>query len=84
MPLRRRARPGQSGVDGGERREEFLSIPADFGGETLGIAVITESAYERRFSDEELALARALGEQASVAIHNARLYEKSAACTSAI
>ena len=53
-----------------------LSIPLCFGGETLGIAVMTESAYERRFSAEELALAQALGEQASVAIHNARLFQE--------
>ena len=53
-----------------------LSIPLCFGGETLGIAVMTESAYERHFSAEELALAQALGEQASVAIHNARLFQE--------
>ncbi len=37
---------------------------------------MTESAYERRFSANELALAQALGEQASIAIHNALAFRE--------
>jgi len=53
-----------------------LSIPLSFGGEPMGLAVLTESAQERSFSPSELALARALGEQASIAIHNAHLFRE--------
>ena len=53
-----------------------LTIPLRFGNEPMGLAVVTESAHERRFTAEELELAQALGEQASVAIHNARLFRE--------
>ena len=53
-----------------------LSIPLSFGGRPMGLVVMTESTYERHFSANELELARALGEQASVAIHNAHLFRE--------
>jgi diguanylate cyclase (GGDEF)-like protein len=53
-----------------------MSVPLWFEDEPLGILVLVETREERRFSDHELELARGLGEQAAVAIHNARLYSR--------
>ncbi len=53
-----------------------LSVPLWFEGEPLGILVLVETRDERRFSEHELALARGLGEQASIAIHNAHMYRR--------
>ena len=51
-----------------------LSLPLRFGGETLGVLVICETDHERRFCEEEMALARGLANQASAVVHNARVY----------
>jgi GAF domain-containing protein len=51
-----------------------LSLPLRFGGATLGLLVICETERERRYSGEELDLARGLANQASAAVHNARVY----------
>ena len=51
-----------------------LSLPLRFGGATLGLLVICETERERRFTDEEMELARGLANQASAAVHNARVY----------
>ena len=53
-----------------------LSVPLWFEGEPVGILVLVETRDDRRFSEHELELARGLGEQAAVAIHNARLYRR--------
>ena len=51
-----------------------LSLPLRFGGATLGLLVICETERERRFTGEEMELARGLANQASAAVHNARVY----------
>ena len=51
-----------------------LSLPLRFGGATLGVLVVCETEHERRFSEEEMELARGLANQASAAVHNARVY----------
>ena len=51
-----------------------LSLPLRFGGATLGVLVVCETERERRFSEEEMELARGLANQASAAVHNARVY----------
>ena len=51
-----------------------LSLPLRFGGATLGLLVVCETERERRFSEEEMELARGLANQASAAVHNARVY----------
>ena len=51
-----------------------LSLPLRFGGATLGVLVVCETERERRFTGEELELARGLANQASAAVHNARVY----------
>jgi GAF domain-containing protein len=53
-----------------------LTVPLRFRGEPMGILVVTEAAFERRYTPDELALAEALGEQAAAAIHNALLHER--------
>ena len=52
-----------------------VNVPLFFGDERLGILMLIETRRERVFSQEEIELIRAVGEQAAVAIHNARLYE---------
>ena len=42
----------------------------------MGILVLIETETERRFSDDEVELARGLGEQAAVAIRHAQLYRR--------
>ncbi|HEX5642099.1 MAG TPA: GAF domain-containing protein, partial [Thermoleophilia bacterium] len=51
-----------------------LSLPLQFGGATLGLLAICETERERRFTGEEMELARGLANQASAAVHNARMY----------
>ena len=51
-----------------------LSLPLRFGEVTLGMLVICETGRERRFTPEELDVARGLANQASAAVHNARTF----------
>lgn len=57
-------------------QKSALTVPFAFGDETHGLIHVVESAYERRFTDAEIELARGLGEQASIAIAHARLYQR--------
>ena len=60
-----------------ERHNEktCLTVPLRFGGEGLGMLVLIETATERAFTEGEQEYARGLGEQAALALHNARLFE---------
>jgi len=49
-----------------------LSVPLRFGDERLGILRFDVYEHERRFTDDEIELARGIGEQAAVAIANGR------------
>jgi diguanylate cyclase (GGDEF)-like protein len=51
-----------------------VSQPLRFGDSTLGVLVVCETERERRFLPDELALVRGLADQASAAVHNARVY----------
>jgi GAF domain-containing protein len=51
-----------------------LSLPLRAGGQAHGILRLTVVDAERRFTSEEVELLEALGEAASVAIHNARMF----------
>ena len=53
-----------------------LSVPLMFGGEALGLLVLIEVRRDRRFTPGDHELARGLAEQAAVAIHNARLFQR--------
>ena len=53
-----------------------LSVPLCFGEEPLGILILIETHRERVFTREEIQLIGAIAEQAAVAIHNARQYER--------
>ena len=52
----------------------LVNVPFRFAGEPLGMMVLAETAAEREFTADELEYLGALGEQAAVALHNARLY----------
>jgi diguanylate cyclase (GGDEF)-like protein len=49
----------------------YLSVPLVFAADVLGLLLFLETE-ERVYTDEDIDLARALGEQAAVALHNAR------------
>ena len=51
-----------------------LSLPLRFGEMTIGVLVVCETERERRFTSAELELAAGLANQASAAVHNARIY----------
>ena len=54
----------------------YLNIPLVVGDRPIGVMALVETAYERRWSHDDIALAEALGEQAAVAIDHARLYQR--------
>jgi GGDEF domain-containing protein len=69
------ARPTRAIMDKyGDRA--YLNVPLVFGDQSFGVMVLVETEAERRWNDDEVALARALGEQAAVAIEHARLYRR--------
>ena len=53
-----------------------LNVPLFFKDEALGILMFMETEAERHYGADELALAAGLGEQASIALQNARLYRR--------
>ena len=53
-----------------------LNVPLIVEGERLGLLVLIETTRERVFGPAEVELARALGEQAAIAIRHARLYRR--------
>ena len=53
-----------------------LMVPLLFGDAVVGTLEVSEATRPRRFTDEEVALCAALGEQAAVAIHNAQMYRQ--------
>jgi diguanylate cyclase (GGDEF)-like protein len=61
-------------LDWGE--QSSLMVPLTVGGEVVGALEVSEAVYPRHFTEQEIALCVALGEQAAVAIHNAKLYRQ--------
>jgi HD-GYP domain-containing protein (c-di-GMP phosphodiesterase class II)/transcriptional regulator with GAF, ATPase, and Fis domain len=53
-----------------------LTVPLVFRGAALGLMELIETQRERRFTPDELELARGLAEQAAVAMHNAALFRQ--------
>lgn len=53
-----------------------LSAPLHFGDQPIGVLYLVEFGRRREFTEQELELARAFGELASAAIHNARLFRR--------
>jgi diguanylate cyclase (GGDEF)-like protein len=53
-----------------------LMVPLVVGGEVVGSLEVSEAVYPRHFTEQEVALCVALGEQAAVAIHNAQIYRQ--------
>ena len=56
--------------------QSSLMVPLVVGGEVVGSLEVSEAVYPRHFTEQEIALCVALGEQAAVAIHNAQLYRQ--------
>jgi HD-GYP domain-containing protein (c-di-GMP phosphodiesterase class II) len=53
-----------------------LTVPLVFNNEPLGFMELIETRRERHFAPDEIELAQGLGEQAAIAIHNARLFRR--------
>ena len=53
-----------------------LSVPLVYNDEVLGMMILVEIERERRFTADELRMARVIGEQAAAALHNARLHRR--------
>jgi serine phosphatase RsbU (regulator of sigma subunit) len=53
----------------------LLVVPLQARGDVLGTLTLGSSSSERRFDEDDLALARDLGRRAGLAIDNARLYQ---------
>jgi diguanylate cyclase (GGDEF)-like protein len=53
-----------------------LNVPLICERQPVGILMLTETTRERHFGPNEIELAKGLGEQAAVAIHNAQLYRR--------
>jgi diguanylate cyclase (GGDEF)-like protein len=56
--------------------KSFIAVPVIARGRSIAMLTCWESTYARRYDEEDLRLAHALAGQASTAIENARLYEK--------
>ncbi len=54
-----------------------LTVPLMYRGAALGLMELIELERERRYTEGEVQLARALADQAAVALNNARLYTRS-------
>ena len=54
----------------------YLNVPLVFSGSPVGVLVLVEKQEERHWTDDEVALALGLAEQAAVAIEHARLYRR--------
>jgi diguanylate cyclase (GGDEF)-like protein len=54
----------------------YLNVPLMFNGQPVGLLVLIEKAHERHWTDDDVALATGLAEQAAVAIEHARLYKR--------
>jgi diguanylate cyclase (GGDEF)-like protein len=60
----------------GRGYQTCLNVPLVFHGEPVGLLALFETEAERHFTPDELELTAGLGEQATVAIQNARLYQR--------
>ena len=56
--------------------QSTLTVPLVVGDAVVGALEVGETTYSRHFSEQEVALCVALGEQAAAAIHNAQLYRR--------
>ena len=54
----------------------YLNVPLVSNEQPVGVLVLVEKQHERHWSEDEVALAQGLAEQAAVAIEHARLYQR--------
>jgi len=57
-------------------QQSTLTVPFFLDNQPVGMIELVETAYERCFTEAEIELARSLGEQAAVAIANAKLFTR--------
>ena len=56
--------------------QAYLNVPLVFNGAPVGLLVLIQTRHDRRWEEDEVALARGFAEQAAVAIEHARLYRQ--------
>lgn len=56
--------------------KSYIAVPVLARGALIAVLTCWETSHRRQYTEDDLALARALAGQASAAIENARLYEK--------
>lgn len=56
--------------------KSYVAVPVMARGSLVGVLACWETSHHRAYTEQDLALARALAGQASAAIENARLYER--------
>jgi GGDEF domain-containing protein len=54
----------------------MLSVPLVYGHEVVGLMELSETDHVRHYTDDEVELVRAIGEQAAVAIRNAQMFRR--------
>jgi PAS domain S-box-containing protein len=53
----------------------YICVPLAVGGEILGVLTFATAESKRRYSEDDLAMAKDLGRRAAIAIDNTRLYQ---------
>lgn len=75
-----RSDPGISAQDADDMdrfgEKTWLTVPLVVADDLIGVMILIESAAERDFSEDERRMAAAIGEQAAVALSNARLHRR--------
>jgi PAS domain S-box-containing protein len=60
----------------GAKLKTLMMLPMVFQDQTIGLVDIEDSRVERTFTDHEISLAQALANQATLTVHNARLFDQ--------
>jgi signal transduction histidine kinase len=68
--------PGRAGVEGYDLRRATVGVPLRTEGRLAGILGLAHHDPDRRFGKDELAMIERLAELASIALDNARLYDR--------
>jgi PAS domain S-box-containing protein len=66
----------RANVDNYALRRATVAVPLRYEGRLAGILGLAHHDAERRFEDDDLAMLERLAELASIALHNARLYDQ--------
>jgi excisionase family DNA binding protein len=75
-----RADPAETAIMRHYGDKTLLLIPLVHGGQSVGFLEVLDHVRERRFTRQELRLARALAGLATIALHNARIFAQLTRC----